>query len=431
MNLESPIVGPRSSITVPNDGQGHLQSIDMLTASRHVPDSMTARTPARTARGELVAVEMYPGLADDWKRLETRSDASPFTSWAWVSTWLALLPTTCQPLVFRASDEDGVFALCLLVKVPERGVGRLFGSHSHLLQETADAAVDQVTIEYAGLLARTGTEAIGYARLFEAIERMGGSWRRLRISATAQARAIVSALPVGLDAASIESRPSYFVDLAALRASKRSYHASLGAKMRGSLNQARRGYAAHGELCAKVAEDAYTALAWLDELAALHTTYWNTRGKPGSFSSPFFCEFHRALVSAGAATGFTRLTRVTAGPLIVGYVYNLAWRDRMYYYNSGLNYGALPRHDRPGLAALHATIQQALEEGWSEFDFLAGAQDYKRRLASGARRLHWVDIRRHGPRMSGEHLIARLMRKKTFGIPLANALAADAGQPGA
>ncbi|MGY0557191.1 GNAT family N-acetyltransferase [Lysobacter sp. A421] len=405
--------------------------MDMLIASRRVAPARASVATASAVRGELLDVDRYPGLAVDWMRLESQCDASPFTSWAWVSTWLAMLPGTCRPLVFRASDETGVFALCLLVKAPERGVGRLFGSHSLLLQETGDAQVDQVTIEYAGLLVRAGAEALGYATLFESIERLGGSWRRLRISATAQADAILSALPAGLDAASVDARPSYFVDLAALRASQRSYHASLGASTRGSLNQTRRGYHAHGELCAQVAGDANTALAWLDELADLHTRYWKTRGKPGSFSSAFFCQFHRALVGAGTGTGFTRLTRVSAGPLIVGYVYNLAWRDRIYYYNSGLNYGALPKHDRPGLAALHATIEQALAEGWDQFDFLAGAQEYKRRLASDARRLHWVDIRRHGARMSGERLTARLMKKNTFGRSLANARATDAGQPDA
>lgn len=404
--------------------------MEMMTASRPLPVAMPRAEPASAIRAELVAVDAYPGLAVDWIRLESRSEASPFTSWSWVSTWLALLPATCRPLVFRASDETGVFALCLLVRAPERGMGRLFGSHSLLLQETGDAGVDQVTIEYAGLLVRTGAETAGYKALFEAIGHLGRGWRRLRISATAHADAIVSALRSGLDAASIDARPSYFVDLAALRAAGCSYHASLGANIRGSLNQTRRGYSAHGELRAEVAEDASTALAWLEEMAALHTSYWNSKGKPGSFSSPFFCRFHRSLVGAGSATGFTRMTRVRAGPLTIGYVYNLAWRNRIYYYNSGLNYGALPRHDRPGLAALHATIEQALIEGWSQFDFLAGAQEYKRRLATDARRLHWVDIRRQGARMSGERLVARVLGKNTFGVPLASALAADAGQPG-
>ncbi|KIQ98282.1 GNAT family N-acetyltransferase [Lysobacter sp. A03] len=407
--------------------KGDDPGMEMLTASRALPVAMSCAKPKSAIRAELVAVDAYPGLEVDWIRLESRSDASPFTSWAWVSTWLALLPATCHPLVFRARDESGVFALCLLLRAPERGMGRLFGSHSLLLQETGEPGVDQVTIEYAGLLVRSGAETAGYKALFEAVRRLGAGWRRLRISATAHANAIASALPPTLDAASVDARPSYFVDLAALRAAGRSYHASLGGNIRGSLNQARRGYGAHGELRAEVAEDASTALAWLDEMAALHTSYWNSKGKPGSFSSPFFCRFHRSLVGAGAATGFTRMTRVSAGPLTVGYVYNLAWRDRIYYYNSGLNYGALPRHDRPGLAALHATIEQALLEGWSQFDFLAGAQEYKRRLATDARRLHWVDIRRQGARMSGERLVARMLGKNTFGVPLTSALAADAG----
>lgn len=381
-------------------------------------------------RTELIAVDRCPELAADWMRLEAQAEGSPFTCWAWVSTWLALLPDTCRPWVFRASDATGTFALGLLLEAPERGIGRLFGSHSLLLQETGQAELDEITIEYAGLLVRKGAQAAGYAALFGALDAGGGpnaGWRRLRISAAAHADAVAAALPPTMEAGCVESRPSYFVDLDQLRGTGRSYYASLPGKIRGSVNQARRAYGAVGELNAQTATDARTALAWLDELAALHTRYWNGKGLPGSFASGFFTRFHRALVGAGTATGFTRITRVSAGPLLVGYIYSLLWRNRLYYYNSGLNYGAVPRHDRPGLACLHAVVEQALADGLEQFDFLAGAQDYKRRLANDARQLHWIDIRRRGLRPAGERLLARLLRRRTFGQPLAQAVA-DARQ---
>lgn len=380
-------------------------------------------TPPRGAqgevRGEWLEPSQYPALAGDWKTLQTRADGSPFNSWAWVSTWLEQLPAGIVPRVFRAQDAEGVLALALAVEKPERWPVRLFGRGSLLLQETGDGMLDEVSIEYAGLLARRGAEDAAYRCLFSTLQRQWAGWRRFRITATADAPRIAATLPAGLRAYRVHGAPTYRVDLALLRSRGEAHAAAVGRNTRHKLAQARRAYQALGPLRVDVAGDAGTALDWLEPLRELHERRWQGRGKPGAFASPFFRGFHHALVRRHHGDGLTQLVRVSAGAVPVAYLYNLCWQGTVYFYNCGLDYGVVPRYDNPGTLGLSMCIQHALEAGYEAFDFLAGAQDYKRRLATGHRMLDWIDVRRRGLAHEGERWLARAMRKPTFGQPLA------------
>ncbi|MHC9084458.1 GNAT family N-acetyltransferase [Luteimonas sp. RIT-PG2_3] len=395
-------------------------SLDGVLA-RHGGAQRQAVARSTGVQGQLVAVADYPALAADWAQLEAIADGSPFLSWIWISTWLHTLPAAIRPIVFRAEDRDGLVALGLLVEVPEHGLRRLFGRQSLLMQETADPDLDEITVEYVGLLSRAGAQAIGYVALFDTIARDRRGWRRLRISATADAAEIRDVITPPLQAYSIECRHSYLVDLADLRRSGATYLSSRSRNMRAALNQTRRGYEAFGALRVDIAPDPATARAWLDDLRGLHQAHWMSKGRAGAFASPYFCRFHEALMDAGIRSGLVQLVRVSTGPLLIGYLYNLAWHNRLYYYNSGLCYGLLPRNDRPGLMAHLCAIEHALAAGWDSYDFLAGEQDYKRRLGTSARTLHWVDVRPggRGPRLER---LAFSVAGRSFGIPLAQAL---------
>src|SRR5690606_6496733 len=126
---------------------------------------------------------------------------------------------------------------------------------------------------------------------------------------------------------------------------------------------------------------------------------------------------YTTLFRSGVASGLVELVRVAAGDLVIGYLFVLQWRGRRYYYTSGFNYGALPRYDSPGVAALHALIEYGIDAGWELFDFLWGTQDYKRRLSTGSQSLHWIDVRRGGPLLAAEALVWRTLAGKTLGTP--------------
>lgn len=383
----------------------------------------------RDVRGELLPLDRCPDLASEWTRLEHGVECSPFSSWHWVSNWLEQLPGDVRPLVFRASDAQGVVALALLVDSAERGGARVFGRRSWHLQETGDPELDEITVEYAGLLAPADRLEAAYRALFDALGRLPRDWRRLRISTSAQGEAIAAALPDGLQATSVLARPCYRVDLAAVREAPGGYLEVLGRKARGALRQTLRAYEELGPLQVATTRDPVQALDWFDAFETLHTEYWQSRGLGGCFASSFFGRFHRALIARTAGAGFARMSRITAGNALVGYLYNLGWQDRLYYYNAGMNYGRLARHDRPGIASLYATVVQAAEDGEAVFDFLAGDQEYKRRLATSDSMLHSIDLRRDDMRAAAERVGRGLIRRVAPGAPLAEALAAAPAPP--
>lgn len=369
--------------------------------------------------GELIAVDAYPDLGEDWRRLEADADGSPFMAWPWVATWLRQLPRHIAPIAFRARDAAGVVALALLIDTREHGIRSILGGRSMHLQETGDVDLDGITIEYAGILVRRGYEEAGYKALFETLAATN-RWHKLRISASAHAKAIATALPPGLRAFSMREWPSYFVNLAALRAAGGEYLANLGSSTRYNLRKTRRVYEARGTIRVDVATDATQALDWLEELRVLHERYWRSKGKRGSFASAFFAAFHEDLVRENTTAGFTHLVRITAGDLVVGYLYNLVWRGRVYFYNAGLNYGALEKkQDRPGFLAHMVAIEKYLNDGMELYDFLAGDGDYKRVMSTHARTVHWIQIRRPGWRLALEQALATLAGRRSLGVPLA------------
>lgn len=376
-------------------------------------------------RGELVPLDACRDLAGDWAALEREVEGSPFTSWHWVSVWLEMLPAGVRPWVFRAFDSRGIVALSLLVDAPERGAGRLFGGRSWYVHETGRASLDEITVEYGGLLAARAEQPAAYRALFETLSR-SRDWRRLRIPTSAHGESIAAGLPSGMQALSVLARPCYRVDLAAVRAAPDGYVGMLGRKTRASLRQALRAYEPLGPLRVDIARDAQEALAWFDGFEELHTRHWNARGEGGCFADAFFGRFHRALVKGGAEDGFVRMTRVSAGTTPIGYLYNLRWRGTVYYYNAGLNYGLLLRNDRPGIVSLYAVVEHAAANGDHALDFLAGDQDYKRRLSTDAVMLHSIDVRPPGVRRRIERLGARLAGRPSLGESLGLALARPA-----
>ena len=371
---------------------------------------------------ELVPLEGCADLAIEWRGLEVCANGSPFTSWAWVSVWLRHLPAELQPLVFRVRDDSGLVALGVLVVRRTQGLLRLFGAQTLLLQETGNAELDGVTLEFSGLLLRRGEEVRGYAALCECLAAQRRSWRRLRISASTHGPDLVSALPASLLAYSTHSRRSYSVDLAALRASGRDYIPSLGPTTRAKLRRTLRAYGVLGELRVDIANEAGLALDWLAQMRELHTRYWNSRSKPGAFASGFFNAFHQDFVREGAASGLAQLVRISAGPVIVGYLYTIAWRGHVYYYNSGFNYGLLEHSDSPGHLAHLLAAEHYLADGAHTYDFMAGDHDYKARLGTASQTLHFIDVRPHGWRLTAEKAVSKLLHR-SMGTPLAMALA--------
>jgi CelD/BcsL family acetyltransferase involved in cellulose biosynthesis len=345
-------------------------------------------------------------LALLWRDLEARADTTLFLSWSWIGAWIAELGH-CPPVLF--GEASGALVLLGLV-VPQRrweaGVIRVNGLRLHT---TGERGKDCIAIEYNGFLVdrawvgRIEAEAVGWLLRRATV---GGRRRdELHVMGMLECDR-AKFVPPGYLVQQPYRKPSWRIDLDAVRASGRSYLDTLSANTRQQIRRSMRLYQEAGPLSATRAVDVPTALCWLDGLKELHQRQWQARGEPGGFAFPFFERFQRRLVADCIPRGEVELLRVTRGEQAIGYVYNLVLRGHVGAFVTGFLYEDDKRL-KPGLVCHTLAIERHLREGALVYDFLAGEHRYKSNLGAPGPDFVYLLIQRPTTVTRAEQLLRR------------------------
>lgn len=319
----------------------------------------------------------FAALEQEWRSLEARLPAlSFFQSW----TWIGCLAEERYPnaVLLRLETEGRVLGLALF----NRHQGRLS------LAGSADAALDAPFIEHNAplLLPEAGEE--GLRLMLRAAWATAGTRRLLLDGVSPAILAAAGGTPLRL-----QERIAPFIALDTLRGHG-TYLDSRSANTRQQLRRSLRAYATRGPLVLARAGDTAEAQSWLAALITLHEATWQARGAPGAFATPYLRRFHAALVARAMARDELEMLRVTSGRDIVGYLYNFRLRGRVSAYQSGLDHACAGPQEKPGLTCHLLAIERALAAGDSVYDFLAGADRYKRSLATAEAPLLWAELLR-------------------------------------
>jgi CelD/BcsL family acetyltransferase involved in cellulose biosynthesis len=284
-----------------------------------------------------------------------------------------------------------------------------------LLHTTGDEALDVITIEYNGFLVdrawagRAGTAALHYLTSGVVVDGKRRDELHLR-NIAADPAFDPAALPNGVVVRELFRKPSWHVDLAALRAAGTPYLDSLSANTRQQLRRAMRQYQRRGPLTARRARDVPEALEFLADMKRLHQHYWTAKGERGAFSYPFLEAFERRLIETGVPAGAVEIVRVCCGDQPIGYLQNLLGSGRVLSYQSGIDYGHDPKL-KPGLICHVLCIELHLCEGAAIYDFMAGAARYKASLGIPGPDLIYRVLERPSGKLRLEQALRALLRR--------------------
>jgi CelD/BcsL family acetyltransferase involved in cellulose biosynthesis len=348
-----------------------------------------------------------------WRDLEARSDCEFFLSWDWIGCWIAETGIEMQLIIGRASGN--VVLLGLLVPTERRSRVPLNIS-GVCLHTTGDANQDVITIEYNGFLVarecpghHPGTTEDAAIRFL--LDKQAGSAGPASDSPAVSSPAVNSidelylrntagtyvqdpdCFEVPVLRELVWSKPSWRVDLDAVRATGRNYIDSISANTRQQIRRSMRLYEKQGKLVVTRARDVPEALEFLDGLKDLHQPYWTSRGQPGAFAFPFFERFQRRLIETCHSHGRVELIRVARGDTAIGYLYNLVFRRQVYSYQSGFLFEADPKL-KPGLVSHCLCIEMHEREQDGVYDFMAGNNRYKANLGTPGPDMNYVVLRR-------------------------------------
>jgi CelD/BcsL family acetyltransferase involved in cellulose biosynthesis len=322
----------------------------------------------------------FAALETKWRELEARSNASFFQSWTW--TGCLAEQRFPDPVLVEVLERGRTIALALFNR---RG-------RTLYLGESGEQALDDVFIEFNGVLTEAGREAELTQTCLHAARNTGGGrgalHRRRLVLSGVNAATLVAAQLIGT-VRRTRDRPEYFVDFAAGRD---SFLQRRSANTRQQLRRSDRDYAARGCITIERAGNLPQAYEFLDCLAALHQASWLARRQPGAFANPCFARFHRELISRGLGRGEIDLLRIAAGPQTIGFLYNFRYRGESLAYQSGFDHDNAGRHQKPGLTCHHQAIHLAAQWGAYRYHFLAGDDRYKRSLADRSESLHWIEV---------------------------------------
>lgn len=359
---------------------------------------------------ELTELPSHEQLQAEWLALEARSKASFFTSWAWIGSWLACLPSAVQPRLLRARKGALVVGLGLVVScnfmrhriLPVKGL---------FLHSTGDPLLDEITIEYNGFLVDRDWDAIVPLRFFEVLTAIGGDWDEFYLDGAASTTSRLFREIPGYTVIT-HKRRNYYVDLDAVREAKMNYASLIGKSTRSSIKTSMKELSKRGPITLKFAEDEREALSYLKALKQLHQQYWNSRNASGSFASDFFELFHDTLIRSQMSSGKIQLIRCSAGDHAFAYIYCFAHEGIVYAYQTGIDYSGCTKQCSPGLVALSLAIVENASRSQKIFDFMAGESGYKKALGTASGELDWVVLQRDLLKYRMEQRLRRI--KKCF-----------------
>lgn len=341
-------------------------------------------------------LEDRSGLESDWSDLEARSDCPFFLTWDWIGTWLQTTPGL-SPWLLTVRDGATIVAMGLFQ--PARHSRRFRQTRCLMLHRTGDSVTDIITIEYNDILMdrayreRVQTGFLPFLRQAKLAQAPFSAWDEIHVAMATQEIA-QQARAAGLLTLELAHKPSWFVDLEAVRLSGKSYLETRSANTRQQIRRAIRLYQEKGPVTATAARSLPEAMVFFEEFKQLHQATWTPRGQPGGFSNPYFEAFHRALLERCIPRGTAELVRVAAGDGLIGQVYNFVYRGRVYAYQTGFAYGEDARL-KPGLVSHSLCIERHLQSGAHAYDFMAGDNRYKANLGTrGPDMMHHVLQRR-------------------------------------
>jgi len=344
-------------------------------------------------------------LETEWRTLEAMARPSFFTSWQWIGTLLAAVPTAHRPSLLRGVAGGETVGLALLGRGVARRRHGLVRSRALYLNETGDPRFDSITIEHNGILAEVGHEAAIVDRAIAWFADLGDEADELHISGSVRrlSEATVEGRGLGRSETTL---PSYSLDLGLLSSSDGELYPVLSANARQQLRRALRHFESYGPLRLSVARTTAEGLGFFTELKALHCASWERRGRKHSFSGEFFEPFHRLLIERSFAGGGTQLLRASAGDRIIGYLYNFGFGDRIYAYQSG--FADADRRERPGIVTHALAIRHAFQSGARVYDFMAGRNRLKESFATRCEPMLWQVLQQPRLVFRLEHLTRRV-----------------------
>lgn len=325
----------------------------------------------------------FAALRGPWTELLAASAACHlFLTWEWLFTWWQHLAEGRRLFLVTLHADGRLVAIAPFVAGRRR-----YGPVSFPVLEFAGTGA--VGSDYLDLIVRPGYEEAAVDAIADLVARRSVTLRLGQMREAALGRALADRLVAGgWSAARLVTDVCPFIDLSAT--SWDGYLAGLGASHRYNFKRRLRNLERSCDVSFERADTDDARHAALEALVALHRRRWEPRGGSDGLHTPAIVVFHEAFSALAAERGWLRLFLLRVNAVPVAAFYGFRYHGTFSFYQSGFE----PTSSRQsvGLITLGLTIQQAIQEGAGEYDFLHGSEDYKFLWTDRTRPLQRIEL---------------------------------------
>lgn len=308
-------------------------------------------------------------LQPQWVALQADSASDGiYMTWEWVSAWWQFFGSEHELWLITAESSDGLIGVAPLMLVSNHPAPGITWRELQFIAATA-------ACEHLDFLIATGQEAAVLPRFIDVLKSHRKRWdvlRLERILPTSPNLALLEKMDIPWEegeplVAPYISLPERWDDyFKSLSKNKRE-------KQRRFIHHLDKAYPDNWQFD-WVREKEQLAPV-LDRLIELHQKKWEEQGQPGAFPDKVARQFFHAIVQRFLEKGWMRLYRLNFGEDQVASLLAYLYRERLYYFATGIDYAFSDLN--PGHILVELSIKEVLEAGASEYDFLWGNESYK------------------------------------------------------
>lgn len=323
----------------------------------------------------------------------------PFLEHAWIRTWWECFGagSALHILVLKSGDQTVAIAPLILTPIrmwgiPVRRLGFFYNAHVPRADFLIAQRADDV-----------------YRAIWSHVRR-SGDWDLLQLCQLPEGSATLEAMS-GLaraDGCPVVTWRSGASPYLPLRDSWDRYLGGLPVKHRANLRNRFKRLTAIGPVELETMTSGGTLAGAMDAGLTLEAAAWKGKACTAIASNPRVARFYSTLARRAAECGWMRLNFLQAGPQPVAFGYSLCYKNRIYSLKIGYDPAYSPYS--PSTLLLSLILQDAFEQGISEYDFLGDAADWKSQWTQQARPHDWLFVFRRSFKGRLLHLIkARLV----------------------
>lgn len=323
-------------------------------------------------------------LKEGWETLETRTAApNPFLTWGWMSAWWRHFGKGRRLEVLAVRNHGELIGIAPFYRETVRLMGLPF-------RRLALLGDDGVGSDHLDLIARKGDEAAVAAAVARAW-REESCWDFVHCRGFAEGSPSLPALTQSLGAKwIIEQEEGEVCPYLPLDATWEGYLQRLSGSMRYTIRRKMRNLEKDCTVELAMLEDSESGRAGMARLLDLHEKRWSAQGGSAAFVSAAKIPFHRETADSFFEKGIAKLFFLNVNQETVASLYGFSMGGKFFYYQAGFDPAWGDRS--VGMVLMGKSIQAAITQGWSEFDFLRGAEAYKAHWTSSERHIWTVSI---------------------------------------